>query len=64
MGYEVRCQIPLTNCQNRTAYAVKRQVTHGQTPAEREQHARRIWRSADAVCFDVDSTVCRVNFKA
>ena len=27
-------------------------------PSQRELHARRVWRDADAVCFDVDSTVC------
>lgn len=61
MGYEIRCQIPLSNCQNTTAnYAPKRKIvtTTGQSLAERELFARRIWRSADAVCFDVDSTVC------
>ncbi|PIO66372.1 hypothetical protein TELCIR_11921 [Teladorsagia circumcincta] len=30
--------------------------THIETPEER---ARRIWRNADAVAFDVDSTVCQ-----
>lgn len=28
---------------------------------EREIAAKRIWRNADAVCFDVDSTVCQVS---
>ena len=28
-------------------------------PAATEQEARRLWREADAVCFDVDSTVIR-----
>lgn len=23
-----------------------------------DDHVKKIWRSADAVCFDVDSTVC------
>src|SRR4051794_17304118 len=27
-----------------------------------EERARRLWKSADAVCFDVDSTVCQVLF--
>lgn len=58
MGYEIRCQVPL---QNTTNYSAKRKlVSSGQSLAEREQYARRIWRSADAVCFDVDSTVCQV----
>lgn len=26
---------------------------------QQESLARALWRSADAVCFDVDSTVCR-----
>ncbi len=26
---------------------------------KQESLTRAIWRSADAVCFDVDSTVCR-----
>jgi len=61
MGYEIRCQIPLTNCQNTTAFSPKRKLvtSNGQTRAERELLARRIWRSADAVCFDIDSTVCQ-----
>lgn len=25
----------------------------------KELVARQLWRTADAVCFDVDSTVCR-----
>lgn len=29
------------------------------TPSIRELRARTVFRSADAVCFDVDSTVCK-----
>jgi len=59
MGYEIRCQLPLTS-QNNNNYSAKRKlVSAGQSAAEREQYARRIWRTADAVCFDVDSTVCQ-----
>lgn len=27
---------------------------------QRELETQQLWRNADAVCFDVDSTVCRV----
>lgn len=27
---------------------------------EREKLVKHVWRHADAVCFDVDSTVCQV----
>lgn len=27
---------------------------------KREAETRRLWQNADAVCFDVDSTVCQV----
>jgi hypothetical protein len=56
MGYEIR--LPLNNTNE--AYVAKRKLVSSlHTPTEREQYARRIWRSADAVCFDVDSTVCQ-----
>ena len=29
-----------------------------QLPSMNEDEVRAVWRSADAVCFDVDSTVC------
>ncbi|KAI6176161.1 O-phosphoserine phosphohydrolase [Aphelenchoides bicaudatus] len=59
MGYEIRYKVPLTTThQNPTNYVAKRkQTTTAQSQSE--QFARRIWRSADAVCFDVDSTVCQ-----
>lgn len=33
--------------------------TEGSSESERGTAIKRIWRNADAVCFDVDSTVCQ-----
>ncbi|PAV86465.1 hypothetical protein WR25_15032 [Diploscapter pachys] len=33
-------------------------MTNGTKDESAEQRVKQVWRSADAVCFDVDSTVC------
>ncbi|KAI6234672.1 O-phosphoserine phosphohydrolase [Aphelenchoides fujianensis] len=53
MGFEVRCP---------RLIATEKPASVDEAAQRRraaEQHARRVWRSADAVCFDVDSTVCQ-----
>ena len=53
-SHVVECGLELTRAYQETSSPSRRM------PGGQEQAARAVWRQADAVCLDVDSTVIRV----
>lgn len=57
MGHEVYHNAIVSSAVAPAPYNLK--TVH--VAADKEVLTKRCWRNADAVCFDVDSTVCQVS---
>ncbi|VDK53459.1 unnamed protein product [Anisakis simplex] len=55
MGPGILQQNQLPSSAARTSFS----LVNDKNELERENTAKRIWQNADAVCFDVDSTICQ-----
>jgi hypothetical protein len=56
----ISTKLPIVSTKNLKTAALLN--SHSRTPFENpEFHTRKVFRNADAVCFDVDSTVCQVS---